>query len=336
MHAGTSWCSLRTRLPATRLPAASCLFRYVLELPVLLACRRIGKSLLYGTNNDSKRGSYITPCVSCCRCAGFVSCGVVVLLADLLLKRGPYYTPAGMARLFQVVVLQTCIGLAAAAAVLRRNWKRLAAAGPAGSYSSSSSSSGLYNGGLGFGRSGSDKQIIGLAVGSVAAGGLRSGLAGVLGLRHRSDLPVCASEQALPADAAGAAAAGVAGATAADSAIGAAATAVAIHLGGEQQAAAAAGMQLRGSSRGSGGGKASRQPKHVMLLQPLRRVIARVAAATVQLQLLLRIAASIWPAALGLLLSVGSSMLAFPFFTFVPHSGTFREHLPQVGMLRCL
>jgi hypothetical protein len=53
----------------------------------------------------------------------------------------------------------------------------------------------------------------------------------------------------------------------------------------------------------------------------------------VQLQLLLRIAASIWPAALGLLLSVGSSMLAFPFFTFVPHSGTFRERLPQVGKL---
>ncbi|WIA22536.1 hypothetical protein OEZ86_009526 [Tetradesmus obliquus] len=98
---------------------------------------------------------------------GFVSCGVVVLAADLLLKRGPYYSAAGMARLFQVVALQTCLGLAAAAAVLRRNWKRLAAAGPPSMYTSSSSSSrGLHRPDLGFGQPGtSDKHIIGGAFG---------------------------------------------------------------------------------------------------------------------------------------------------------------------------
>ncbi|KAF6261556.1 hypothetical protein COO60DRAFT_1636708 [Scenedesmus sp. NREL 46B-D3] len=166
-------------------------------------------SIAFGTSYQLV--THFPPACTVSLTTGFVSCGVVVLLADLLLKRGPYYSAAGIARLFQVVALQTFIGLAAAAALLRRNWKRLAAAGPLGRYSSSSSSSGLQSGGLGFGRSGSDKQIIGLAVGSVAAGGL-----------------------------------------------------------------------------------------------------------------------SIWPAALGLLLSVGSSMLAFPFFTFVPHSGALAERLPQV------
>jgi hypothetical protein len=92
-------------------------------------------------------------------------------------------------------------------------------------------------------------------------------------------------------------------------------------------------MQLHGSSRGSGGGKAAREARRI-LPQPLRRAFARVAAAAAQLQLLLRIAASIWPAAVGLLLSVGSSMLAFPFFTFVPLSGTFGERLPQVTAMK--
>jgi hypothetical protein len=249
---------------------------------------------------------------------------VAVLLADLLLKRGPYYSAAGITRLFQVVALQTCIGLAAAAAVLRRNWKRLAAAGPPSSYSSSD----LSSSGLGFVRSGSDKQIIGLAVGSVAAGWLRSGVAGGLGLRHRSDLPVCAAEQTLAADAtadAAPAANGGVGNAPAGMPEATAPTAVAIHLGSEQQAAAAPLHDGRGSS----GGKAARHASH-LVPKALRRMLARCKAACSQLQLLLLIAASIWPAALGLLLSVGSSMLAFPFFTLVPHSGAFRERLPQV------
>uniref|UniRef100_A0A383VLG1 Uncharacterized protein n=1 Tax=Tetradesmus obliquus TaxID=3088 RepID=A0A383VLG1_TETOB len=274
---------------------------------------------------------------------GFVSCGVVVLAADLLLKHGPYYSAAGMARLFQVVALQTCLGLAAAAAVLRRNWKRLAAAGPPSMYTSSSSSSrGLHRPDLGFGQPGSsDKHIIGLAVGSVAAGGLRSGLGGGglgLGLRHRSELPVCAADQALAADASGggAAAAAAAGAgTGAHGSIaaaclpeGAAPAAVAIHLGTDQPAAAA--PPPHNSSRGSSGGKPSRQATSNIAVRAMRRLLARCSAAVSQLQQLLLVAVSIWPAALGLLLSVGSSMLAFPFFTFVPHSGAFGERLPQV------
>jgi hypothetical protein len=262
----------------------------------------------------------------CVPCTGFVSCGVVVLLADLVLKRGPYYSASGIARLFQVVALQTCIGLAAAAAMLRRNWKRLAAAGPPGSYGSG----GLgINSGSGFGRSGSDKQIIGLAVGSVAAGGLRaggvSGLAGGSGLRHRSDLPVCTAEQTPAVDASSAAVAGIVSNASEGTAP---AAAVAIHLGAEQVAAAA--VPLHGSSRGSSGGRAANKA-HFSAPRALRRLLARCTAATDQLLVLFQVAFSIWPAALGLLLSVGSSMLAFPFFTFVPHTGAFAERLPQVG-----
>eukprot|EP00878_Enallax_costatus_P011275 GHUV01011772.1.p1 GENE.GHUV01011772.1~~GHUV01011772.1.p1 ORF type:complete len:284 (+),score=84.73 GHUV01011772.1:550-1401(+) len=45
---------------------------------------------------------------------------------------------------------------------------------------------------------------------------------------------------------------------------------------------------------------------------------------------LLQLGAVIWPACLGLMMSVGSSMMVFPFFTFVPHTGLFGEHFPQV------
>jgi hypothetical protein len=52
-------------------------------------------------------------------CAGFVSCGVVVLVADLLLKQGPYYSPAAMSTMFQMMAVQISIGLLAAVAMLR-------------------------------------------------------------------------------------------------------------------------------------------------------------------------------------------------------------------------
>src|SRR5690348_5524998 len=68
-------------------------------------------------------------CSSVCR-AGFVSCGVVVLLADLVLKpHSANYTPAALQRLFQVAAIQTMVGLLSAMLLLRRNWRRLQAAG---------------------------------------------------------------------------------------------------------------------------------------------------------------------------------------------------------------
>lgn len=46
---------------------------------------------------------------------------------------------------------------------------------------------------------------------------------------------------------------------------------------------------------------------------------------------LLRLALQISPAALAIFLSVGSSMLVFPFFTYVRSTGLLGEKLPEVG-----
>lgn len=45
------------------------------------------------------------------------------------------------------------------------------------------------------------------------------------------------------------------------------------------------------------------------------------------------LAQGIWPAALALFLSVSTSILVFPFFPYVPSSGTFGDALPQVTRL---
>jgi hypothetical protein len=65
--------------------------------------------------------------------------------------------------------------------------------------------------------------------------------------------------------------------------------------------------------------------------QPLRRLMQRCRDASEEAAVLLPTFRAILPAATALLLSVGSSMLAFPFFTYVPLSGAFGEHLPQVS-----
>ncbi len=45
-------------------------------------------------------------CTALIHATGFVSCGVVVLLLDLLLKRGPFYAAAALGTLFRCVALQ--------------------------------------------------------------------------------------------------------------------------------------------------------------------------------------------------------------------------------------
>jgi hypothetical protein len=57
--------------------------------------------------------------------AGFVSCGPVVLLFDLVCKSGPYYTASGLAALFRLVAVQTSLGLAAACWLLARHRRQL-------------------------------------------------------------------------------------------------------------------------------------------------------------------------------------------------------------------
>lgn len=63
---------------------------------------------------------------------GFVSCGVVVLTFDLLLKRGPYYSEPGLVKLFHCVALQCLLGLLAAGRLLQVHWKKLLSSADAG------------------------------------------------------------------------------------------------------------------------------------------------------------------------------------------------------------
>lgn len=267
--------------------------------------------------------------------AGFVSCGLVVLLADLALKgRGPYYTAAGMVRLFQVVACQTLIGLAAAAAILRRHWRRLAAAGPAAA--AGSIALGLKGAA---GVSSNGRPIIGLPLSTL--GGLKPGVPGGLGLRHRVEPPAYDNsnsqqlqqqQQQRHKSTSGDA--------------GSEAPAVAINLGADHHCSNDAGATLdaphpppstsRNSSKGGGSGGSSSSSTRAgrsgpqLLLKVLSKLLRGLAACSAPLVRLLQLGGAIWPAWLGLLLSVGSSMLAFPFFTFVPHHGAFGQQLPQV------
>ncbi|PNW84001.1 hypothetical protein CHLRE_04g212250v5 [Chlamydomonas reinhardtii] len=63
---------------------------------------------------------------------GFVSSGPVVLLMDLLLKDGPFYSEAALAQLFRWVSVVTSGGLVAALLLVLGSWRMLAASGPGG------------------------------------------------------------------------------------------------------------------------------------------------------------------------------------------------------------
>lgn len=67
-----------------------------------------------------------TPFPLPCPAIGFVSCGPVVLVFDLMCKSGTYYSPSGMVALFRLVALQTSLGLAAAFWLVLRHRKQLA------------------------------------------------------------------------------------------------------------------------------------------------------------------------------------------------------------------
>lgn len=56
------------------------------------------------------------------RCSsGFVSSGPIVLVLDMLLKSGPYYSAPALHQLFKLVALQTLAGLFAAVCIVSRN-----------------------------------------------------------------------------------------------------------------------------------------------------------------------------------------------------------------------
>ncbi|KAF8063664.1 hypothetical protein HT031_003519 [Scenedesmus sp. PABB004] len=224
--------------------------------------------------------------------AGFVACGGVVLAADVWIKRGaPNYDAAGVAVLFRVVAAAALLGWAAAAALVRRHRRRLDAAGAQRSGRAGAAARGGGGGLLGGPSDGGGRSSGGAHIISLAtAAAPRPG--GGLGLRHHGPggLP-----EAAPAAEAGLAAQP--------------------HPGAER--APAHGRP--GSGRGS-------HPRRARLAAWSRAGCA----AAVQLGAQLRLGAALWPAVVGLGLSVWSSMVAFPFFTFVPRSGALGERLPQV------
>ncbi|KAG2500340.1 hypothetical protein HYH03_001915 [Edaphochlamys debaryana] len=61
---------------------------------------------------------------------GFVSSGPVVLLLDLALKRGPFYSKEGLEQLFRYVSAITAAGLLSATALVLGSWRMLSAASP--------------------------------------------------------------------------------------------------------------------------------------------------------------------------------------------------------------
>eukprot|EP00879_Flechtneria_rotunda_P030186 GHRR01032786.1.p1 GENE.GHRR01032786.1~~GHRR01032786.1.p1 ORF type:complete len:400 (+),score=128.31 GHRR01032786.1:44-1243(+) len=241
---------------------------------------------------------------------GFVSCGVVVLLADLLLKQQmPYYTPAAMVHLFQLMAVQTCIGLLAAAAMLGKHWQRLAdtavrhstAAGRAADSSSSTINDWI-------GTRVPVESHIGL--------GLRHQQqhtdAGIVQQGHKY-LVQSDAQQIISS------VAGIRSSTR-NSENSSNGPSVCIHL--PATAARSHYSSLLQHKKPADQGASSFMwwlYKHIRAAKGLDAVLQ-----------LLSLAGCIWPAALGISLSVGSSMLVFPFFTYVPHTGAFGEALPQV------
>lgn len=283
---------------------------------------------------------------------GFVACGAVVLAADVGIKRGaPAYTREGLSALFGGVVAGTCLaGALASAVLLRRHWDELeaddggggggggeqeaAAAVPPSSSSSwrqrlrvlSSSPAAaaaaarsavrvtLLLPPRGGGRGNRPTTTMGVPRGADAAGpssspsafGVSSPSHGAAMMRHRA---LGAESMALMT---GARRAGGAGGSSGGGFLAAtAADASALPL---VSAAAAADY--------SGGEKLGRQ-------QPfLRRLAAALTPPPVDPSLAAT-ARRAAPAALALALSVGTSMLAFPFFSFSNSGGALGRSLPQ-------
>jgi hypothetical protein len=276
--------------------------------------------------------------------AGFVSCGVVILLADLLLKRNAAnYTPAALQRLFQVAAAQTLIGLLAVFLLLQQNWRRLESAGRQQQHHViglvQPTGGGMF-GRSGSGSNGSSRQLL-LPPRSGSWG--TGHVAGGVGFRHVSHQPA----QHTSTGFSGHGAAPSSGTThwesssycssssACSSTSSAAGISVHVTVSSDDDSGTGGPgsqpgpmSQVPSSSfrdprwdhssrkRHSGGSSSSKQGWLMRHLQPLL--------------LLLQLAWRIWPAWLALLMSVGSSMLLFPLFTCVGTNGRLGDRLPQV------
>lgn len=290
---------------------------------------------------------YVLCCAALVPAAGFVSCGVVVLLADLVLKpNSASYTPAALNRLFQVVAAQTLLGLLSAVWLLRRHWRRLAAAGKQQQHQvigllppSGGAMFGRIGAGGSSGSSGSRQQLL-------PPRGLANGhLGGAVGFRHvgshaadSSSVPAATGQRQQQWDAGSS--------HSYSSSASAAAAALTVHVTVSSDDGSGSSNS---NSPGCGPvGAVSQQPgpahqassKWDLGHKNKSRVDSSSSSSKRrsggggirQLLLLLQLAWRIWPAWLALLMSVGSSMLVFPLFTCVDTTGRLGQRLPQVCM----
>lgn len=304
-------------------------------------------------------------CAVPCRLhTGFVSCGVVVLLSDLLLKpHSANYTPAALERLFQVAALQTTVGLVSAVLLLRRNWRRLHAAGKQQQHQVIGvlppTGGGLF-GRVGSGSSGSSgRQLLLPPRGSVlgATGNAAAAGGGAIGFRHVSH------------NSSGSMTGGYQGCGSGHSSFssqqqpgpyqqqqqwdtlkmnsdnqcvneGCSASGISVHVtvSSDDGSNSSSSSLAHGQSGPAVGQVTSGTSSHWDLSHQKKPRISSSSGSKggglmqrlQPLLLLLQLAWRIWPAWLALLMSVGSSMLLFPLFTCVDTSGRLGDRLPQV------
>jgi hypothetical protein len=266
-------------------------------------------------------------------CAGFVSCGIVVLLCDLALKHGPYYTTEGLVRLFQCMAVQCALGLVAAVLLVRSNWQKLALAATAGAHKA---------GGVGVSNYSQKGEVIELKL--VPGWGERVGSRGVLGgsskghhqhygsssIQHGESYSHGSTAVAdngehdgvvVDVEAAAMKRHGVAGAAAGSS------TSPWGNSSSSHTSSSSSSALVEQHRYGKGGRKGKRLG---LVTRGLQQIWHGVTGAHEQVKVLLPLLRAIAMPAVALLLSVGSSMLAFPFFTYVPVNGALGAHVHQV------
>lgn len=271
--------------------------------------------------------------------AGFVSSGPLVLVLDLSLKDGPYYDASGLHRLFNAVAFQAAVAAAAAVFLLHRAAPLLARADALQRSGSGGS------GGTGAGKPWSLSDLLGRSQLNFASGrrdGSLLAAAGVAG-GYSPRFPATAAANALHGKPplsqlyGSSGAAGVANSSSGSLEAGSFAVKGGAlgrlrqrgdapgsysgsHRSGSPDCASEDGfaglkdIEAYGSPSASLGRSGSHDPQskgaHSL---PLVAVFWRVS-----------------PAAAAIFISVGSSMVAFPFFTYVHSAGRLGPRLPQV------
>ena len=249
-----------------------------------------------------------------------------MLICDLALKHGPYYTADGLNRLFHCMAIQCTIGLASAAVLLRSNWQKLALAGTAGAKAS---------GGSSYGQKG---EVIELRL--VPGWGDKVSSRGVLGgssKGHYQSQYGSGSVQHLGEQ--GYNGHGSTAAVAVGELDGVVVDVEAAAMKRHGATAVPAGAVAAGSTSSSSSvfdpqryNKGAKKGKRFGLVKRgLQEMQQGATAVFDQVKVLLPLLRAIMMPAVALLLSVGSSMLAFPFFTYVPTNGAMGAHVHQVG-----